>query len=38
MRMINGDENFEDLRKSFEDGIKGFEDAPDDDDQEPWKK
>jgi len=31
-------ESFDDLRRSFENGIKDFEDAPDDEDEEPWKK
>lgn len=32
------DDGFEDLRKSFEGGIKDFEDTTEDEDDEPWKK
>lgn len=34
----NEDVSFDDLRESFENGIKKFEDDSDEDDAEPWKK
>ena len=36
--MLVSGETFDDLRRSFENGIKDFEDIPDDEDDEPWKK
>jgi hypothetical protein len=36
--MLVSGETFDDLRRSFENGIKDFEDAPDEEDDEPWKK
>lgn len=36
--MLVSGETFDDLRRSFENGIKDFEDTPDDEDDEPWKK
>jgi hypothetical protein len=36
--MLVSGETFDDLRRSFENGIKDFEDVPDEEDDEPWKK